>query len=522
MKALAVPPFIPSTRPQETLAAYRGLLRAITYQPDPVVRAFLHETARKRFRSKAGTCDAKLGSRIKKVHGETRRIERANRGVLEDVVKLLNRAYGREGSRRRVLIKNLLHPEEDDLPQDDDALSEFIKGNQVTSLAWKINTTKRFDAFLKSQLALPSDIQRGSNSFKDLKPKIPESNLWARPMPLKRQTNIRKQWWADALEKMHPPVPHHEWDRLRDLATGTIPMWNFMPPRKAPEEPEKLAVVDNELVVNNLRNPAREKGTLEWRADNKQIFVAPKIKEATISDKTLKTAYNFQRTMRRIYGRIWAITPKMYKNLDTKGWVVEWGDSPSPLYETPVATLSTSQLELFEGIDVNASIPRTKNKHKAEPVRKAERAAAERLKYGKAEEAPKSAEQKFESVASHTAPAVTNQEAAAMLIEEKTTLPVDVPETPKEKHFIHWDPESSFWKPEPPSVEDPLEEQHSVRMLKKMIAEKTGVSKEAIAQLARRQKELLDSNGVKGTMKGGRGIMRTLPTRKELAANSKT
>lgn len=412
-------------------------------------------------------------------------------------MKILSQAYGREGPRRRVLIKDLLEPEEEDLPQDNIALSQMITGVTVSSQAAEVNPTKRFDAFLKSQLTLPSEIQRGQDSFKELKPKIPPLNIWGRPMPLKRQANLRKEWWAQALDKIHPPVPHHEWDRLRGLATGVTPMWNFILPRKAPEDPEKLAVVDYELVVNNLRNPAREVGTLEWRADHKQVFVAPKNKEIQIGKKTLKTAYNFQRTMRRIYARIWAITPKMYKDLDTKEWVVEWGDASSQILEDPVAILSGNQLELFEGLDGKAK----ENHISKKPQRKNQIKNSKQ----KAEPTPSSTAQEAESSASEGSKDGDGKISSA--VDESGIIR-------KEKQIMNWDPESSYWKPEPPSLEDPPETPSEL-VRKKLAEETTGVSKEAMARLASRQKELLGK-------KGGRGIMRTLPTRKELGANKKT
>ncbi|CAG8977984.1 hypothetical protein HYALB_00001866 [Hymenoscyphus albidus] len=440
-----------SDRRWQTLTAYRSLLRAITYTPDPVAREYCYETARARFRNKAGlskTADnnKRFAERLKKAHSSVRRLNRANRGVVEDLINVLDRAYGKAGPQRRLLIRDLLQPDEEDLPQDNAALSSLILGPSAASVPTfdhHLNTTKKFEALLESQLVRPSTEQRGKASFKDAKPKLPKKNTWGRPMPNKRAIKMVKRWWADALEKIHPPVPHQIWDRLRDLSTGAIPTPEFIPRRSSPEQPEKLLVINDQLVVNNLRNPAREKGELEWRADQRKIYVAPPIKES--DEKTAETAYNSPRTMRRIYADIWARTAKMYKDLDTKEWVIEWGYGKSQLFQDPVASLSESQLELFEG---------------------------------------------------------TDSEIAS------TTQPEADEKTKPERRLTIWNPRTPFWSPPPPKPDPPvnLKERDD-----KSAEEKKGVSEEYIMRLALRQRELIKNK------KEGRGIMRTLPTRKELA-----
>ncbi|CAG8955902.1 hypothetical protein HYFRA_00008754 [Hymenoscyphus fraxineus] len=436
----------PSSRRLKTLTAYRSLLRAITYTPDPVAREYCYETARARFRTKAGKSkteddDKRLAERLRKAHSSARRLHRANRGVVEDLISVLDRAYGKAGPRRRLLIRDLLEPDEDDLPQDNAALSTLMLGSPtaVPNFDHHLNMTKKFEAFLQSQVVRPSTEQRGKASFKDAKPKLPQKNLWGRPMPHKRAVKMVKRWWADALEKIHPPVPHHIWDRLRDLSTGEIPTPEFIPRRSSPEQPEKLLVMNDQLVINNLRNPAREKGELEWRADQRKIYVAPPIKES--DEKTAETAYNSPRTLRRIYADIWAKTAKVYKDLDTKEWVIEWGYGKSQLFQDPVASLYDSQLELFEGTD--------------------------------------------SGIASSTQPKAN----------EKTKA---------ERRLTVWNPRTPFWSPPPPKPDPPVKQDD------KSAEEKKGVSEESIMRLALRQRELIKNK------KKGRGIMRTLPTRKEL------
>ena len=61
---------------------------------------------------------------------------------------------------------------------------------------------------------------RKNPSDRNLRPRIPKLNAWFRPMPQKRIKNLTAEWYAGLLDRVAPPLPSDEWERLRDLALG--------------------------------------------------------------------------------------------------------------------------------------------------------------------------------------------------------------------------------------------------------------------------------------------------------------
>src|SRR5664279_2587079 len=117
---------------EQVLHAYRRLLRATTYIPDSFARAYVHDFIASRFKANCTTHSSKpnahvlIANRLKKARAWTRILESAGAGNLEDMNKVLLRVHGRQGPRKRALIRQLLHPDENLLPKDDSSLEELI------------------------------------------------------------------------------------------------------------------------------------------------------------------------------------------------------------------------------------------------------------------------------------------------------------------------------------------------------------------------------------------------------------
>ena len=169
-------------------------------------------------------------------------------------------------------------------------------------------------------------------------------------MPVKRQKNIQKRFWADLLDKVMPPVPRYEWERLRDLATGTISLDDHPPRRSRAQEPQETEEEVDQKLLEYFSKPTN------WQSSNMKKF--------DIGTDNIVTQWEARtnphvkglkdltpRYMRRLYAMIWGITPTMSQDEVTKTWTTTWGGGRSAAHDGMVIAPSASDLELFEGAD---------------------------------------------------------------------------------------------------------------------------------------------------------------------------
>ncbi|KAF7908804.1 hypothetical protein BELL_0114g00260 [Botrytis elliptica] len=365
---LQVKEYLPHFRKQ-----YRALLREATYLPDSAARTFVHDLLVKRFnppdprklnpkywgtdylRSKVDL--KKLQTRSKKNATKLHLLERVNlEGSIPDLQHVLLRTYGRAGHRRRELITQLLRPGEDELPQDDTALSRIIDSQISKNLDAtkdveidKANASskrqrrehKNVHLFLASQQANnPMESMRGR--IKSLKLDIPLTNAWGRSFPEKRKVNMQRTWWASLLERVLPPVPEHEWNRLRDLAEGTQPIECPPPRRKAaiPRNQNEDAESAGERMDSLYNKPARLNADV-WDETTMKI-------ELNDSQTSNTPQHNRTRAMRRLYGMIWSLSSKMVQDENTKEYTITWGGQRSPSAAGEITKPSSKDAEFFE------------------------------------------------------------------------------------------------------------------------------------------------------------------------------
>ncbi|KAI9649905.1 hypothetical protein NHQ30_002490 [Ciborinia camelliae] len=359
--------FLPTFR-----RTYRALLREATYLPDSAARSFVHDLVVKRFnppnprkldprswgtdylRSKVDLQKIEKGTKkaTKKLH----LLERVNlTGSSKDLQQVLLRTYGRSGNRRRELLSQLMRPGEDELPQDDTALSKIIDSqigkrldatedvevDRATVVSKRQRREhKELTLFLTSQQENnPMESIRGK--IRTLKPDIPATNAWGRQLPEVRKATMKRQWWGNLLERVLPPLPEHEWNRLEALATGGQP-FEEPPPRRKAAIPYYLNKPDGGAKEMNSRfnSPARLHANLCAETTWKSHLEMPGTSDST---KELNA-----RTMRRMYGMIWSLSSKMVQDEHTREYTITWGGERSPSAAGEITKPSLQDAELFE------------------------------------------------------------------------------------------------------------------------------------------------------------------------------
>ena len=360
--------------PTELLHAYRALLRAATYLPDSACRTYIHNYIVHRFRSARKTTKSgqtlggedvarNLGKkRIRYAWRFSRFLERAAQENRDDLKKVLLLTYGRTGKRKRKLIQELIRPEESSLPEDEKALEELIHKREGRH-APDFTPNAKFGSFLRSQVA-NSPAESPYAKIRHVAAKIPEENIWGRSVPWKLQRSLRKRWWANTLDKILPPIPLHEFNRLRGLSLGSIPIEDPPSRRSRPKVMDCKAMSENNSEVwALLRNPARLPNSTidEVKFDPEQglRFITEGETGPTLSftgkgsrmEKAQNERVHRARSVRRLYASIWNLTSVISMDEVTKLWVTTWGGGRTKAHSGEVTAPSLNDEELFEGLE---------------------------------------------------------------------------------------------------------------------------------------------------------------------------
>lgn len=308
----------------------RGLLRECTYLPDLQARQWMKGYIVQRYRrslsTKTSSRDPTSRASIKtpspgNLDGQRRtdavsearqglgQLQRANRGDLKLMLKVVGMTYGRTGRRRHELLKPLLKDAGDKQSDSPNYITTTEAANETDRQNHPISPllTPPLHALLfsQSQTSLPSLFR---STLRSIIPSIPAENSWHRPMPLKRFRNAEKKWYAHTLERVHPPLPTEEWESLRGLATRTAILEPVQPPRRTPvvqanpsDDGEGPSVLEAVVMKGKPRLPAlgHEKSNQLGRIDS--------------------------RSMRRLWRKVFAACPRMDWDGDKQRWEVRWG-----------------------------------------------------------------------------------------------------------------------------------------------------------------------------------------------------
>lgn len=322
---------IVEARKMEALHYFRHLLRAATYLPDEYARLYIHNDIVRRFRKHAKDT-ARLDARLQKAQRSLNILQRAVDGGLKPLTSVLFRAYGRTGRKRRKLIVELLRAEQGFAPEDGADPESIIAGGINPDGSWK-SPRPLFDKLVRSQVAHhPADNPRPT--IRRIKPTIPRT-IWDTPITVRRQQNILHKFWSDLLQKILPPLPEMEWNRLRDLATGVIPFEGPPPRRSRPASKEKPVEPSSLLTTSFLTTPVRAAARPEKDARVRKMH-----------------KHNLTpRFMRRVWATVWNISPLASYDGDTQQWNVVWGGGKTAASKGLISSATGRDFELFEGID---------------------------------------------------------------------------------------------------------------------------------------------------------------------------
>lgn len=347
---------VPSSQTEEARHVLRSILRECTYLPDAQSRKWVAQHTLARFRkyeykawkaNEKAWLDERLRGRLKEARQAFALLRRANEGERKCLSKVLFWTYGRTGKRRHELMEPLLpvkgRDETEKLIRSDNekgvgegleiaqtmsgmeieqGKSDLVKGSFATTIksTFTPDLTPQLHALLASQIkASPPDLTRPNP--RRLTPDIPVLNSWQRPMPQKRVKNMQKKHYAHLLDRVLPPLPTEEWERLRDLASGARKVQCAPPRRRISTGTDVL-----EMVVRFGKVPEKVFENRDAHA------ITP-------------------RYMQRLYAQIFSQCPRMDWDVEESRWNVTWGENA--LYAIPSDTaprdVSPAADELHEG-----------------------------------------------------------------------------------------------------------------------------------------------------------------------------
>lgn len=336
----------------------RALYRECTYLPDEAARKYWHDHILYRYRKycprKSGdwteqqspkTTPSRQKSLINQAKNQLGVLRRANAGYEEPLERVLAQTYGRRGKRRHELLAVLQHP---DVPEDHQAVARLIASADNPGTSPQLSPAIK--ALAKAQKAQPAS-QLSRISLKKMEPEIPKTNSWGRTLPKKREKNIIKKWVGKFNEKLLPPLPVEEWERLRDLCIGNIP-WDGLVKRRtchvghSPMEKMKIHCV-----------PDRTRfGRMQWQALSSTLKKKDTETSMVKDSQGRRINGNFPhnltpRYMRRLWMKIFLQCPTMALDPNTNKWRVQWGTNKQIHGAKAPRSPDTEDLFIWQGID---------------------------------------------------------------------------------------------------------------------------------------------------------------------------
>ena len=344
MAGFRVPVSLPPTRDPRGL--FRAMLRECTYLPDPAARSVVADYVVARYRASQRPSTRKRGAgrtdgdvlvprRRPRLITAARRglslLVRANRGESRPMLKVLLFTYGRMGRTRRELVTDLIRLDVDWKDPVTGISRRAAVPGQRDLRDWPPRSEK-LKALVSSQIRqkLQSPLSRADLKYEQ--PRLPAENIWKRPLPKRREKNLRWKFYRTTLNRVMPPLPEHRWARLRDLADGLLPWTGPVARRSRPEG------ADAEESLLNVE-------FLSHRLDQQRH----QLKEM---DHPHRITARF---MRRLWTRVFITCPVMKK--EGESWQVKWGKTDTKSKNVRMADPSLLQSVFAEEDDVQTSQP---------------------------------------------------------------------------------------------------------------------------------------------------------------------
>ncbi|KAI9849375.1 MAG: hypothetical protein M1838_000180 [Thelocarpon superellum] len=347
-------PTLPS--PTSRLRLLRALLRECSYLPDAHARSYLkgHILSRYRANRHLETRDSRShlehttasalptrarDERVFNLVANARRahsvLARANEGARKPLLKVLLYAYGRAGRRRHELMAPLRQPE---VPANDAAVKALAAAKapaQPNNLEQWSAMTPRLLALVKSQKQQsPPEVTRAA--LKRVEPLLPTTDIWERPLPKKREHNLRRNFFKELLERLLPPLPETEWLRLQRLVSGTTPWEGPISRRSRPPQSEKRPIA-------------------VWRPTLGLDALALQQGHRPAPRKADRPHQITSRYMRRLWGLVFAQCPLMRWDASEQRWMVQWGSTKGTAEKVREAE-SFLDHHLFSGVNEKGQV----------------------------------------------------------------------------------------------------------------------------------------------------------------------
>lgn len=365
----------------------RALLRQSVYLPDAEARSYFYNHIIGRYRKyhprppRPPNTPTLTPTRRRSLLKEARKglvyLKRANDGYYDHLLRVLAMAYGRIGKKRHELLKTVVSPlniKSDHSPADEHELArlsvsieEYYTSSKPRHAANSHHPNllpglekprasegpvlgPRLEALVKSQRKQPAS-HFWKSPVGNTEPSIPEKNSWGRPMPAKRILNMKERWYAKILDKVMPPLPESDWNRLRDLALGRVP-WEGPIKRRTcvaqskGEDTKSNIDQDQPADISDITPLVGGSSVSE----NYEIFEKENRKLLRNSPHTLTPRY-----MRRLWGKIFLQCPMMEWDIIGHRWRVKWGS----LQRSKEVILDQSgriNMDMFKGVDEDGNV----------------------------------------------------------------------------------------------------------------------------------------------------------------------
>ncbi|GME27087.1 hypothetical protein BKCO1_1700054 [Neofusicoccum parvum] len=424
-------PALPAADASGARHLLRALLRECTYLPDPAARSYAHQHVLRRFRdyhpppprsTNGGKQPASLALSPRRIRGALKNarkgisfLRRANEGEMGPLQQLLLLTYGRNGRRRHALMEALLVPD----PMSERAAVELRAAEVKTALdpsmsiqgipkavaetprqngkPHKYEISPRYSklrALLESQKRAARAVELRRAKLKSTSLEVPLTNIWMRPFPRKRERNMVRKWYASVLDKVFPPLPEDEWERLRDLIMGTC-KWRGLE-RRRPGVPSHMSSYDVAKLANisgiagrrflslacreHMQPETGSKAdmlsrlstTASSRFHGADRWLARGVSDPTVLGSLLQDELETQklpkqlpgkrraqnitpRLMRRLWAKVFSQCPVLRWDGAKQQWAVEWGSWEH--LQSPPSAPSHNML-LFEGVDEKGRAPK--------------------------------------------------------------------------------------------------------------------------------------------------------------------
>ncbi|KAJ4289349.1 hypothetical protein N0V88_007100 [Collariella sp. IMI 366227] len=349
--------------PQTPLHLYRHLRREASYLP-PLARTFADSQIEARFRKSQKDEANKCQKRLRNAHHELRILRAANAGDMARMQRVLFRAFGRVGRRRRELMTDLLAR---DPPKNTEELEKYIA--ELAAIAteerpvdwldsWDVDRLRAL-ARSQAQAELPNP-PKPDLTLKQTQPTkvIPEENSWGRQLTPKLARTKLKNMWRLVADKCMAPLPREEWEKLGSIVKGEVPDAKWLPPPRRPVA-QCLAGPEEGRSWNWQYYATKPVAVVDRPARRRSKLLSGAVDDNSPGGDPLPIGrHNFTpRTWRRMMEHVWKLSPTIEKAPSGRGWNIEWGKT-----EFKPVSASTGSLEFFK--DFPEPEPEQKQKSK--------------------------------------------------------------------------------------------------------------------------------------------------------------